>query len=291
MRSKKYRVFHDEVGNEYQFSHVKFTDEIKNYKQRKEVFGESVKLKDVYNHLSDCLCVSVEAIKNWKMGYNGPADLTVVKNMADYLEIPYTKLLDNSRGDDYMCEIKEKVINMNIATDEKEALRSIIRDLLELINQFYPSLMYTRVIDEHQQVIEDGVIDYYSIWLNKIKIKIDQSRLVISQDAYQRLERLFLETCAFTDSTWHCQTRWISITPVFELFYKVDLDDDIDWSDISLRGKDEYGISEKVQDRLVSDYKHYEWNVEVCDALYMIGLKIGSWYLDIVEHDFPELFV
>ena len=97
MTKRKFKVLTDMDGKEYRFSSLAFKNCI-----RKKVLSDKDKgIKSsgeiVKSIIAEKLCVSVDAVKNWQCGHNGPADIEMVKEIASVLEIEYKELLEEEK--------------------------------------------------------------------------------------------------------------------------------------------------------------------------------------------------
>lgn len=87
----------DGIG--YCFDRKKFivcVDEYVKKRKEKETFTKAM----LYEEIANTTCVSVDAIKKWRSGKNGPQDIERIKEIAKVLEVDYKELLrasDESR--------------------------------------------------------------------------------------------------------------------------------------------------------------------------------------------------
>ena len=126
-------------------------------------------------------------------------------------------------------------------------------------------------------------------------LKLNLNRYWVNEDTYKRIEHLLLETCGFVISQ-QGPKRWCEINKVWTLFENLDFEDEdtliSEWFEIINKSTNPYQLEEEVIDFLNNQYTgcHFGW-VGDFDTYYSIGLRIGSWYLEIIKHDFPELFI
>ena len=93
MRSQKSRIMISLDNRDLAFSHLKFKNAMNTYLYRKTAEGIRMTKTDLRQDLANHLNLSPEAIKNYVQGYNGPADIEMVKKMAAYLEMDCTELM------------------------------------------------------------------------------------------------------------------------------------------------------------------------------------------------------
>ena len=293
MRSLSYRTFQIN-DKKYSFSRNGFNKAIQDYRLEKSIGGKGIKLNDAFQEIADELNISVEAIKKWRYGHNGPGDLDIIKSIASVMNCDYMDLLiEHDSEKTKICDSNIS-IDMSIVGEEKDIMRSLLGDLLSLIEDYsskgFPETGFWEC---------DDITDYYLKWMTEISIKFKKSSFGISKDNYDRFERLYLETRFFID---YCGSRhiirWCNINKGFVLFSSMSIDeikelteeDDLDWD--SLVNTDEYYVDDNIRTFLREESESY-CNGHICwdPPLWIIGMKFGTWYLDIIRHDFPELFI
>ena len=101
-------------GSKYQFSSVNFNAfvNMKKYKGNEE--GVKFTKAKITEELAEGLHVSIDAIKNWLYGYNGPTDVEQVKAIGEYLDIDYLCLLQKVEDQNMVDEIKLSVSTEDI---------------------------------------------------------------------------------------------------------------------------------------------------------------------------------
>jgi len=292
VRSLSYRTFQIN-DKKYSFSRNGFNKAIQDYRLEKSFGGKVIKLNDAFQDIADELNISVEAIKKWRYGHNGPGDLDIIKSIASVMNCDYMNLLIEHDSEESKISDSNISIDMNIVGEEKDIMRSLLGDLLSLIEDYsskgFPETGFWEC---------DDITDYYLKWMTEISIKLKKASFMISRDSYNRFENLYLETRSFIDYCGSRQiTRWCNINHVFILFACMSIDEireftenDLDWD--LLVNSDEYYLDDSVRELLRNELEPYS-NGHICwdPPLWLIGMKFGTWYLDIVRHDFPELFL
>ena len=81
MRSRNFRMFESD-GVMYQFNPQGFKDAITKYQVILKEEGKPYLLKDISDSVASELNISVEALNNWRKGYNGPSDIERIKEIG-----------------------------------------------------------------------------------------------------------------------------------------------------------------------------------------------------------------
>ena len=108
MKSQKFKILYTDKKSktDYRFDTQKFSDELIHAQQKNSSSSKKLYLKDYYNTIAEEAHTSVEAVKNWKAGNNGPADIEIVKSIAKVLKIDFMNLLSPEEK-----EQEESIIN------------------------------------------------------------------------------------------------------------------------------------------------------------------------------------
>ncbi len=293
MKSRTFRTF-DVDGIMYSFSLEGFKNAITQYQIQQKEEGKPYLLKDISEELATELNITVEALNNWRKGYNGPSDIERIKEISTVLGCNYKELLKTREGEVHMVT---KEVSYNPNASEKEAIQSIINDLLEIIECFGKTNAFEGIplnsSDEKKQEVEKQSEDIEE-WFFNIRKKLRKSSYHIPKENMLKLERLFLETKAFVDySSTRPIKRWSDICMGFNLqIYFDDLSSDAMLDIDELLSNDDF-INDDMRKYLwdeLGDYFQGEGNLWD-PPIEVIGYKIGAWYMEIVRHDFPELFV
>jgi len=286
MRSISYRTFLID-NKKYSFSLKGFNNAINNYKDK----TKTIKLNDIFQDIADNLHISVEAIKKWRAGYNGPSNIEMIKNIASFLECDYKDLLVEQITEDIQINNSDIQIDMNVEGEEKDILKSLLSDLLSIIEDYvkndFPVIRY----------LDNDLQDHYLNWFDDIGLKLRKNSFGIKKDNYKKFEKLYFETRFSIDNAFSKKIpRWCEIQPIFNLFYEYDIEelhdmskDGLDW-DLFVYS-DQY-LDDNMKDYLKSELDaycndHISWD----QPLWVLGIKFGTWYLDLIRHDFPELFL
>lgn len=115
MITKKPRILIIQDGRNLAFCHLRFRDALSAYVNRQNREGHMITRTEVCQNLAAHLNLSQDAIDNYKKGYNGPASIDVVKDMATYLGLEWTELMKevNPMSEKKMMEMEKKLEERN----------------------------------------------------------------------------------------------------------------------------------------------------------------------------------
>ncbi|WP_026508366.1 hypothetical protein [Butyrivibrio sp. MC2013] len=102
MKAKAIKLYEEE-GTKYHFDSEKLKLLINQKKLSLSKTNKKTTKEEIIENVSEAMCVSKEAIKNWMYGYNGPSDLEQVKKIGDLFETDYHFLL--SKEEETMSNI------------------------------------------------------------------------------------------------------------------------------------------------------------------------------------------
>lgn len=149
-------------GSKYQFSSLTFNAFVNRKKYNENEKGNKLTKAKITEELADTLHVSIDAVKNWLYGVNGPVDVEQVKAISEYFDIDYLVLLQKVEDKNMVDGIKvsvsaedmlpvgfEKKIGDYIET--KRCIRSLYQKMLEYV-------LETEKCFEKYQSLEDDKI-------------------------------------------------------------------------------------------------------------------------------------
>ncbi len=119
--SKETRVFCVD-GINMQFNSDSFNNYFMSIKKRDEV-----KIQTFESKIGDILGVTRDAVHSWRFGQNGPADIEIIKQLAEYLNIPDYKILLKKRSSAVVTQITER---------QKDSLKKIYDAVIDYLNLF-----------------------------------------------------------------------------------------------------------------------------------------------------------
>ncbi len=287
MISKSSRTFIDEEGNKCRFSFTGFYAAIEKYRDTNNSNAKRITFSEIYAIISDNLNVSTEAVRNWRRGYNGPADIEIVKDIANILKCDFHSLLDTKEYENITSIVEAKTVNMDPGDSENDVLMSILRDLIEIMedysNKGFPGTFG----------FEDKEADeYYSSWLHRISLKIKKNSFFIKKNNFKKIETLYMETRGFLEHTDQEPIRWTNICPYLAVFTRDIAFHEIKNYETLEDMLYENNIESQMFDDIANEIHPYGGFATMWDTpVFVLGMMMGSWYLSIVRHDFPELFV
>ena len=187
---------YEENGVRYQFASKKLLMQINQKKHNAQSIGEKLTKAKIMNELAEQHCVSVEAVKNWMYGYNGPSDMEQVIKLGKYFDIDYHELLEKEEE-----EMAENTKITGIVTDwqaqyTKDKIREIYRAILSYIDSagfYYRKL--NRVDEglteeEKTELIGQARPALVALYNNAFNT-LESSMLDIPEDMYEKIEEYF----------------------------------------------------------------------------------------------------
>ena len=125
MRTRRPRSLIRQDGHDLAFCHIKFRTALRRHVDRRRDEGVRITQTELCQKLADHLNLSQDSIDNYRKGYNGPASIEVVKNIAGYLEVEWTELMKEvtPMADKKMAEKKMTVNKSNEKNITNEASR------------------------------------------------------------------------------------------------------------------------------------------------------------------------
>ena len=93
MRTRRPRSLIRQDGRDLAFCHIKFRTALRRHVDKRRDEGVRITQTELCQKLADHLNLSQDSIDNYRKGYNGPASIEVVKDIADYLEVEWTELM------------------------------------------------------------------------------------------------------------------------------------------------------------------------------------------------------
>ena len=125
MRTRRPRSLIRQDGRDLAFCHIKFRTALRRHVDKRRDEGVRITQTELCQKLADHLNLSQDSIDNYRKGYNGPASIEVVKDIADYLEVEWTELMKEitPMADKKMAEKKMTVNKNNEKNITNEASR------------------------------------------------------------------------------------------------------------------------------------------------------------------------
>ena len=160
------KTFTDTDGKKYRFNAVTFNRLFKDKQKQYKDEGKSEFL--LRQDMSAKLGVSPDTIKSWRYMYNGPADLDLVRSIADFFSVEYSELLyepeDENMNTSTVVSTNQAITNAASSfsiEDENAAAENLYKKLLEIISTFCEYYNYAwadsdEIIDENSSSIVHG---------------------------------------------------------------------------------------------------------------------------------------
>ena len=125
MRTRRPRSLIRQDGRDLAFCHIKFRTALRRHVDKRRDEGVRITQTELCQKLADHLNLSQDSIDNYRKGYNGPASIEVVKDIAGYLEVEWTELMKEvtPMADKKMAEKKMTVNKSNEKNITNEASR------------------------------------------------------------------------------------------------------------------------------------------------------------------------
>ena len=125
MRTRRPRSLIRQDGHDLAFCHIKFRTALRRHVDKRRDEGVRITQTELCQKLADHLNLSQDSIDNYRKGYNGPASIEVVKDIAGYLEVEWTELMKEvtPMADKKMAEKKMTVNKSNEKNITNEASR------------------------------------------------------------------------------------------------------------------------------------------------------------------------
>ncbi len=287
-RSKSFTIYEDQ-GEKFRFSSIKFRKAVKTWQSDNyNAEGNKIPISEIEELIGEKVGLGGSAVKNWYAGHNGPGDVKMIKNVANFLGVPVKELSEST-------EYAVGTIGENFtptSTEEKVLVKDMYRLFVEYIYWFVgreyennASLAFEDPDDERDRFI-DGLYKY-----------LDSIALDVKNETFLNLRRTITELRFITEphmDYWFPKT-WIEINPYLgrDDFYVLKSDDVQDsfgvwYSDLIEDPEQVMHLFLEDMPELVDRAKElHEAGFEVDSG---IGQTINSFRMDIL-YDTIELIV
>ena len=210
-KDKRVKTYTDDNGAKYQFDNEKFQIAIIQQQQRSFIPGEKkVSKEQIRTDLGKYVSASPDTVKSWAKGSNGPADLELVKKIAEYFNCNYYDLLTKVEDKN----MTEEMSFMDIASEKqriatRERVRDVYEALMEAIekaHRFYYRELYDYNNNELVRLYED--VEYedveaaserlgFLLWKYMLDIPADLRKKIFNLRCTEVDSFLMDTTCAF----------------------------------------------------------------------------------------------
>ncbi len=223
--SKSFRKIYDDDGKAYYFSTIAFKNSITRYCSDKRKADINMTQELLTADLSEKISKSTEAIRKWIKGENGPNDIEVVKDIAEFFDQDYKYFLVPSEK----MRIPDKVIEIDASQhDEKGLVLEFHKMLSDFIydyiggdfrNVYVERRYWDSLVGDIDEEINDYIFNAYK--------QLERIALEISTDTYNKLHRFITECKVFATvgyieatpkmaSLVKINPRWIKANPYLE---------------------------------------------------------------------------
>lgn len=234
--SKRFKVIEEENGVNYIFSNRDFKIQVGKRQNSSSDSSNKITQEQIFEELAEKLHKSAEAVRQWFRGNNGPSDIDVVKDIANYFGVDYKELLSRVEA------MPQRNGNFEFSfsgLDEK----SIIIDFHSFLTEFIYEYIGTDLRDpyvERQYGISGNELDIeIEDYIFSLYKELEKVALKVSPDTYKKLHRFITECKMFAtvgtdEATPHMSSlvyvnpRWKDINPHLDIIavYSESLDFD-----------------------------------------------------------------
>ncbi len=125
-----------ENGMQYRFNKEAFHILINRKKYDNSASGKKVTQMMIWEEIADRVSVSVDAVKSWFYGNNGPSDLEQIGELGKYLGIDYHQLLEKEHEEMANNTSKNVIVVQSWQEEQTKAcIRKIYRAMLHYIKR------------------------------------------------------------------------------------------------------------------------------------------------------------
>ncbi|MCF0114848.1 MAG: hypothetical protein HUJ56_05795, partial [Erysipelotrichaceae bacterium] len=220
MKDKKFRLLKDLDGKQYSFNFEAFCDciESKVTEEKKVKENKYYTQAKLFVDLGEAISATPEAIKNWKLGKNGPGDMDLIKGCAEFFGVDYLSLLEPQEENEvgkmktneikFVEEIYKEMVDIVYQMKEDNEYKWYIKE--EAGHKSYPYKGYgTEEYQEKEECWRRVNTVAYTLRANKLHRLIDQQSLTVSALVRNRLHRIVHEFGGFiSDPNGWPLDRW-----------------------------------------------------------------------------------
>ena len=178
--SQETRIFHID-GSDYSFNFSAFGRFFKSYRA-----GTKRNITETEQAIADALSLSREAVHSWRFEKNGPADVDIIKNLAEFLGIT-----------DYMILLEKRTGEPNMTANDRilDSLKRIYDEVILYLDYYDTSFAY---LTDFYEFKDEGLTDeeawnecynLASECLHEVEIVLQQEYIILHKlDIYSTLE-------------------------------------------------------------------------------------------------------
>lgn len=150
---KKITKIYEEEGTKYRFDSDKLMLFVNKKKFQEQKKGDKVTKASIMEDLANEMFVSVDAVKSWMYGYNGPSEIDQVKALGEFFHVDYHSML--KMGESKME--RTNVMNEAQAQITKDCVRTIYKKMVGFVERVRDAwddyeymLIYDEVVSQEQ---------------------------------------------------------------------------------------------------------------------------------------------
>ena len=220
-KSMNFRTFSD-GGDPVCFSSLKFRTEFDRFVNQEKEEGRKCTKESIFNIIAEKACVSVEAVKKWRLGHNGPSDLDTIKKVASVLKTDYHNLIVS--GDNGENRTIERDF-VPMSGEEKDLINQMYQLFVDYGYWFFgnESCYADKVLENPMDEQQKYIINLYHF--------LDRIALSITRETYGNLRRIITQLDQIY-SAYHGEmpALWVELNPLIgtEMFYALRTSDSED---------------------------------------------------------------
>lgn len=302
--SDRFRVVYEDNDIEYVFSPRAFKYHIDEYYAEARRKGIKKTKEQIRDEIAEKTSRSVESVRQWSRGFNGPGDIDIVKDIAAYFGIDFKGLLVRSGAieTEQLTEIKAS------GSDE----RSVVIQIHSLLTEFIYNYVGNDDGDCYlQRTSESGVVSFDDMnnYIFDVYRILEQAALNLSDDTYSKLHQLITEcrtllfhgtsTSPYMTIWLSSKPRWVEANPKLESVAKYaqvtdfcEMQEELEQEDIDQLYEEFRRESGAVPCyRVVDGQKEYSpedfWYYDSCEIMSM---ELARTLSILFKKDFPDFF-
>jgi len=199
-----FRILTDDDGQKYRFNYKTFSLAIKDQSLSSKDKEKSLNFKSCTNIMQDIanqVNVSFETVKKWKLGTNGPSDISIVKECALALHKDYCDLL---------IPIEHK-IDFNLSKYETCLISDVFEAIISAVAYDDTWADYREDLMGNKNITSDKIHAQHQEILYKLKkvhALINMKSLCTSAAVRSKLHRLVEESSIYFTGDFEYPVRW-----------------------------------------------------------------------------------
>lgn len=227
-----FRPIYRKDGIAYVFNTEAFNGLIRERKSASRKMEDTQTQDEIILEICEKKKMSYETVRNWAKGSNGPGDIDLVKDLAEYFDVDFMTLLipkDQISGG----------INVNVdisGTDDKSVIKEFHSILTDFIYDYFGCEVGDFYLARHNGMWSEYFNEEKSELLFNLYRQLDKVSLLISKDTYDKLHRFITEIKVLSDFALHDgrpflksllmeNSRWLDINPHLDIVSEYSAED------------------------------------------------------------------